>query len=86
MGLILVLVMLFYFLLIRPQQKRFAAHKEMVDGLKKGDEVVTAGGLVGKIDKLVDDNEVIVNLGKDMKVTAVRSTLTLKTDPTAETK
>ena len=77
MGLIAVLVAMFYILLIRPQQKRFAAHKEMVDALKKGDAVVTAGGLVGKISKLTNDTEVEVDLG-GTKVTAVRSTLTVK--------
>ncbi|MEM6811494.1 MAG: preprotein translocase subunit YajC [Pseudomonadota bacterium] len=85
MGLILVLVIMFYFLLIRPQQKRYAAHKEMVDNLKKGDKVVTQGGLIGKIDKIKDDKEVVVDLGKDMKVTAVRSSLSLKEDPAPET-
>jgi len=79
MGLILVLVMMFYFLLIRPQQKRFADHKAMVDALKKGDKVVTAGGLVGTISKLTNDEEVEVDLGSS-KVTAVRSTLTVKAD------
>lgn len=76
MGLILVLVVMFYFLLIRPQQKRFHAHKAMMDSLKKGDKVSTAGGLVGKIDKLVDDKEVVVDLGNGTKVTALRHTLT----------
>jgi len=77
MGLILVLVVMFYFLLIRPQQKRFKEHKEMVDALKKGDKVVTAGGLVGTISKLTNDEEVEVDLG-GAKVTAVRNTLTVK--------
>ena len=80
MGLILVLVAMFYFLLIRPQQKRFAAHQQMVDALKKGDAVVTAGGLVGKISKLVNDTEVEIDLG-GTKVTAVRNTLTVKDAP-----
>ncbi len=79
MGLILILVLMFYVLLIRPQQKRFAAHKDMVDALQKGDAVVTAGGLVGTISKLTNYNEVEVDLG-GTKVTAVRSTLTVKTD------
>lgn len=79
MGLILVLVIMFYVLLIRPQQKRFAEHKAMVDSMKKGDKVVTAGGLVGKISKLTNDEEVEIDLG-GTKVTAVRNTLTLKED------
>lgn len=75
MGLIIVLVIMFYLLLIKPQQKRFQLHKEMMDGLKVGDKVSTAGGLVGKIDKLVDEKEVIVDLGNGVKVTALRHTL-----------
>lgn len=79
MGLIVILVVMFYILLIRPQQKRFAEHKQMIDALKKGDAVVTAGGLVGKIDKLVNDEEVVIDLG-GTKVTALRSTIQTKTD------
>lgn len=80
MGLIVLLVVMFYILLIRPQQKRFAEHKAMVDALQKGDAVITAGGLVGKIDKLTNDEEVVVDLG-GAKVTAVRSTLQVKPKP-----
>lgn len=76
MGLVLVLIVLFYFLLIRPQQKRFRKHSEMLDSLKKGDKVVTGGGLVGKVHKIEAGNpEVVVDLGNDLKVTAMRSTL-----------
>lgn len=75
MGLIVILVVMFYILLIRPQQKRFQAHKEMLDSLKKGDKVVTAGGLVGKVDKMKGDDEVVVDLGGGTKVTALRSTI-----------
>lgn len=79
---IVVMVVLFYILLIRPQQKRFAAHKVMLDGLKVGDAVVTGGGLVGKIDKIVNDDEVVIDLG-EMKVTALRSTIQIKAEKTA---
>ena len=75
MGLILVLVVMFYVLLIRPQQKRFQEHKLMMDNLKVGDKVSTAGGLVGKIAKLDNETEVTVDLGNDVKVTALRHTL-----------
>lgn len=80
-GLILVLVVMFYMLLIRPQQKRFQEHKAMLDALKPGDRVVTAGGLVGKLDSLgTADDEVIVDLGNGIKVTAMRSTIQTKVD------
>ena len=81
MGLIAILVVMFYVLLIRPQQKRFQQHTEMLSGLKKGDKIVTAGGLVGKIDKIKEgDDEVVIDLGKDMKVTALRSTIQTTVD------
>lgn len=82
MGMVLVLVVLFYVLLIRPQQKRFREHSEMLSGLKKGDTVVTGGGLVGKVHKITEgDDEVVVDLGNDMKVTAMRHTLQTKNQP-----
>jgi len=76
MGLVLVLVLMFYVLLIRPQQKRFKEHSMMLAALEKGDKVVTGGGLVGTIDKITEGNEeVVVDLGGGVKVTAMRSTL-----------
>lgn len=65
----------FYFLLIRPQQRRAKEHKARIDAVKKGDQVVTGGGLVGKVVR-VDDIYVDVELGQGMKVKAVKSTLT----------
>lgn len=87
MGMVLVLVVLFYILLIRPQQKRFREHSVMLDGLKKGDKVVTGGGLVGTIDKITDgDDEVVVDLGNSQKVTALRATLQSKNPPQLKSK
>lgn len=81
MAMILVLVALFYVLMIRPQQKRFKEHAAMLSSLKKGDKVVTSGGLIGKIDKIKDgDDEVVVDLGSSVKVKAVLSTLSKKED------
>lgn len=82
-GMIVLLVVMFYFLLIRPQQKRFKEHKEMIDSLKVGDKVITSGGLIGKIDTLTSDDEVLVDLGNGIKVTAVRSTIQAKPDKAA---
>lgn len=84
-GMIVLLVFMFYFLLIRPQQKRFKEHKLMVDALKPGDAVITSGGLIGKLDKIIDDKEVIVDLGNGLKVTALRHTIQIKDKPVAET-
>lgn len=80
MGLVLVLVILFYVLMIMPQQRRFKEHTAMLAQLKKGDKVITGGGLLGKVDKIVNDEEIVVDLGGGMKVTALRSTISTKND------
>lgn len=79
-GLLVVLMALFYVLLIMPQQRRFKEHNKMLGGLKKGDRVVTGGGLIGKVDKIIDDHEVLIDLGNDIKVTALRSTIQSKSE------
>lgn len=72
--LILIFVIM-YFLMIRPQQKRMKEHRAMVEALKKGDEVVTQGGLVGKV-TAVRDNELEVEIAQGVKVRVIRSTVT----------
>ena len=73
MPIILVMI-IFYFLLIRPQQKRAKQHKQMLSALKRGDKIVTNGGLTGTIIKAVDDSETIeVEIAKDVKVNVVRT-------------
>jgi len=64
-----------YFLIIRPQRQRMKAHQAMVAALKRNDTVVTAGGLVGKITKVVDDSEVEVRFGENEPVRVIRSTI-----------
>ncbi len=68
------MVAIFWFLIIRPQMKRQKEHQEKIGGVKKGDQVVTAGGLVGKVAKVTDDY-VELDLAKDVRVKAVKSTL-----------
>ena len=73
---VLVLVVLFYVLLIMPQQRRFKEHATMLKGLKKGDKVLTAGGLLATVDHMVEGaDEVVIDLGNGVKVTALRSTI-----------
>ena len=73
MPIILVMV-IFYFLLIRPQQKRAKQHKQMLSALKRGDKIITNGGLTGTIIKAIDDSETIeVEIAKDVKVNVVRT-------------
>ena len=76
MLLILILVIMFYVLLIMPQQKRFKKHRAMLDELKKGDEVITSGGFKATIDKVnKEENEVILDFGNGVKITALRSAI-----------
>jgi preprotein translocase subunit YajC len=71
----LLIFVIMYFLIIRPQQKRLKTHREMVAALRRGDTVVTGGGLIGKVTK-VDDDELQVELAQGMKVKVIRSTIT----------
>lgn len=74
-----------YFLLIRPQQKKLKDHQAMVAALRRGDQVVTAGGLIGKVTKVKDgENEVEVEVATGVNVRVVRSTISTvvsKTEP-----
>jgi preprotein translocase subunit YajC len=68
------MIAIFWFLIIRPQMKRTKEHQQKVAGLKKGDQVITAGGLVGKIAK-VDDTYVDIDLAQGVRVKAVKHTI-----------
>jgi preprotein translocase subunit YajC len=72
----LLIIGIFYMLVFRPQQKKMKEHQNMVNNLAKGDEVVTAGGLIGKVTKIkADSNEVEVELAKDVRVNVVQATI-----------
>lgn len=80
---LILVVVVFYFLLIRPQQQARKRHSDMLAALKRGDVIVTSGGLIGKV-KSVADDEVRVELGPNVEVRVVRgaiSDLRSKTDP-----
>jgi preprotein translocase subunit YajC len=62
-----------YFLILRPQQKRVKTHQEMVKNVRRGDTVVTNGGLIGRVTKVVDDNEIEVELADEVRVRQMRS-------------
>ena len=73
-----------YFLLIRPQQKKLKDHQKMVQALRRGDQVVTQGGLIGKVVKVKENNEVELELAENVKVRVVQSTIAQvlsKTEP-----
>ncbi len=76
--------LVFYFLLIRPQQKRMKDHRAMVSGLRRGDKVVTAGGLFGTVTKIISDTEAQVEIAENVRVRVLRSTISdvlQKTEP-----
>ena len=73
---LILIFVIFYFFLIRPQQKRVKDHKSMVESLKRGDEIITSGGIIGVIDKTMDDDRIIVDIGEGVKVQVIRSTIT----------
>ncbi|CUH62397.1 preprotein translocase subunit YajC [Thalassovita gelatinovora] len=84
---LLLIFVIMYFLLIRPQQKKMKDHQSMVGALRRGDQIVTQGGLIGKVSKVKDDNEVEVELAEGIKVRVVKSTIAQvvsKTEPAAE--
>jgi preprotein translocase subunit YajC len=83
---IALLGLIFYFLLIRPQQQRMKTHQAMVNSVKRGDTVVTAGGLVGKVAKVKDDSEVLVEIADNVQVRVLKSTLTEVRSRGGETK
>ena len=88
-GQIIPLILIFgimYFLLIRPQQKKLKQHQAMVAALRRGDQIITQGGVMGKVTKVKDDGEVEVEIAKGVNVRVVRSTIATvvnKTEPAA---
>ncbi|ETX14707.1 preprotein translocase subunit YajC [Roseivivax halodurans JCM 10272] len=73
-----------YFLLIRPQQKKMKEHQKMVQNLRRGDQVVTQGGLIGKVVKVKDSNELDLEIAEGVKVRVVQNTIAQvlsKTEP-----
>jgi preprotein translocase subunit YajC len=82
---VLVLVV-FYFLMIRPQQQKAKEHRTMLSALRRGDRVVTGGGIVGTVAKVVSDDEVLVDIADNVRVRVLRSTITsvlARTEPVA---
>ena len=76
----------FYFFVIRPQQQKTREHRSMLGALRRGDRVVTGGGIIGTVAKVVGDDEVLVDIAEGMRVRVVRSTITAvlaKTEPVA---
>jgi|TARA_B110000467_G_C17952350_1_gene280648 preprotein translocase subunit YajC len=73
---LILIFVIFYFFLIRPQQKRAKDHLAMVASLKRGDEVITSGGIIGVVERVMEDDRIEVNLGDNFKVQIIKSTIT----------
>ena len=72
---LILIFVIFYFFLIRPQQKKIKDHKLMVAALKRGDEVVTSGGIIGRVEKILGDDKVDIVISKNVTVQIVQSTI-----------
>ena len=72
---LILIFVIFYFFLIRPQQKKVKEHKLMVAALKRGDEVITSGGIVGRIEKVLGDDKVVIQISENVTVEVVQSTI-----------
>ena len=73
---LILIFVVFYFLLIRPQQAKVRAQREMLSGVKRGDRVVTGGGIIGLVTKVISDNEVQVELAEGVRVRIIKQTIT----------
>ena len=76
----------FYFLILRPQQKKAKQHQQMLSAIRRGDKVIIGGGIIGTISKLTNDQEVQVEIAEEVRIRVMRSTITevlSKTDPVA---
>lgn len=73
---IILIFVVFYFLLIRPQQKKMRDHREMLGAMRRGDKVVTGGGIVGQVVKVGEDDQITVEIADEVRVKIVRSTVT----------
>ena len=72
---LILIFVIFYFFLIRPQQKKIKDHKLMVSSLRRGDEVITSGGVVGTIEKVYDDDKIDLSISDNVTVKVIKSTI-----------
>ena len=72
---LILIFVIFYFFLIRPQQKKIKEHKAMVASLKRGDQVVTSGGIVGRIERLLGNDKIEISISENVTVEVVQSTI-----------
>ena len=72
---LILIFVIFYFFLIRPQQKKVKEHKRMVTALKRGDEVITSGGIVGRVERILGDDKVDLSISENVTIQVVQSTI-----------
>ena len=72
---LILIFVIFYFFLIRPQQKKVREHKTMTQNLKRGDEVITSGGIIGTVDRVFEDDRVEINISDGVKVQVIKNTI-----------
>ena len=72
---LILIFVIFYFFLIRPQQKKVKEHKQMVSALKRGDEVITSGGIVGRVERILGDDKIDLQITENVTVQVVQSTI-----------
>ena len=72
---LILIFVIFYFFLIRPQQKRVKEHKLMVAALKRGDEVITSGGVIGKVERILGDDKIDLSISENVTIQVVQSTI-----------
>ena len=72
---LILIFVFFYFFLIRPQQKRVKEHKLMTQNLKRGDEVITSGGIIGTVDRVLEDDRIELNISDGVKVQVIKNTI-----------
>ena len=71
---LILIFVIFYFFLIRPQQKKVKEHKAMVEALKRGDKVITSGGITGTVERIIDNDKIEVEIANNVKVEIIRAT------------
>jgi len=71
---LILIFVIFYFFLIRPQQKKVKEHKVMIEGLKRGDKVITSGGITGTVERLIDSDKIEVEISDNVKVEMIKAT------------
>jgi len=82
---LILIFVIFYFFLIRPQQKKVKEHKLMVGALKRGDEVITSGGIVGRVEKILGDDKIDILISDNVTVQVIQSTVqSLLSNPVAK--